>query len=147
MSPDAAVAALASVARSLRALSQVPSQFAKESASSLQEVIEAQFANEQDPYGRPWTPLKPSTVKRKGGDTRILRETDRMLDSLQIKPMSGAGLSITLDPPYAAFHQVGTKDMPARPILPRAGLPDTWRRALADAEDRVFERWAEKAVR
>jgi phage virion morphogenesis protein len=145
VSPDAAVLAMRNIAKSLRQLSRVPAQVAREAADALQTVAEQQFAAEVDPYGRPWAPLKPQTVKRKGGDTRILRRTDRMLDSLQIRPMRGAGISVTFSRAYSAFHQIGTRHMVARKLLPHAGLPDAWQRAIADAAERAFDRWADKA--
>lgn len=147
MTPDAAILAMHSVARSIRELSRVPPQAAREAAENLQQVIEDQFGAETDPYGRPWAPLKPQTVKRKVGDARILRREDIMLDSLQVKPMSGSGLSVTLSEPYSAFHQIGTRDMVSRPLLPRAGMPSAWSAAIGAALDRAFDRWAEGAKR
>jgi hypothetical protein len=146
-SADAAILAMQSVSRSLRELSRVPARAAKAAAEELTEVVEAQEAAEVDPYDQPWKPLKQSTVDKKGGDTRILRETDRMLDSLTIAPMPGAGLSITFDPPYTAFHQIGTKDMVARQVLPRAALPTSWREAIERGTERSFDEWAEGARR
>ena len=141
-SVDAAVLAMHTVAKSLRALSRVPAQASRDAAASLRTVVRQQTDAEVDPYGKSWAPLLPSTVRRKHGDTRILRRTDRMLDSLTIEPSSGAGLHVTIDAPYSAFHQIGTRDMVARPLLPYREVPDTWRRAIADAMDRAFERWA-----
>lgn len=143
MTPEAAVLAMNSAARSLRSLSRVPAQIAKEASLSL--VIRGQQNNETDPYGRPWKPLASSTVKRKRGDTRILRDSDRMLDDMRVAPLSGAGLSITFGRPQAAFHQIGTVNMPARQILPVADLPVPWKEALEEASERVFSRWAEEA--
>lgn len=145
MSPSAAIAAMNSVARSLRELSKVPAQAAREASDNLDEVMRDQFGSETDPYGKPWAPLAESTVQRKHGDARILRDSDYMLDSLRVAPMSGAGISVTLDPPYTAFHQVGTRNMPARRLLPVAALPATWRAAIQSALDKSFGRWADGA--
>jgi phage gpG-like protein len=144
-SPDAAVLAMRNIAKSLRQLSRVPAQVAREAAEELHTHIEQQYAAETDPYGRSWAPLKPQTVKRKGGDARILRRTDAMLDGLRVFPQRGAGIGITLGRAYSAFHQIGTRHMVARKLLPHAGLPDTWQRAIADAAERAFDRWAAKA--
>jgi len=51
---------------------------------------------------------------------------------------------VTIGAEYAGFHQtgfhVGTKEVPARKILPDAEIPDTWERAIADALDAAWER-------
>ena len=141
MDGRAAAAALRDVSRSLRALSSVPSRIARRAAEELQDTIDVQTASETDPYGRPWAALAPATIERKRGDERILRRTDKMLDELKVAPMSGAGLSISTDAPYSAFHQVGTKNMPARKILPDSALPASWNAALTRASRDEFEDW------
>ena len=143
---DAAILAMQSVSRSLRELAKVPARAAKAAAEELTVVVEAQEAAETDPYDQPWKPLAASTVDKKG-DSRILRETGRMLDSLRIAPLPGAGIGITFDPPYTAFHQIGTRNMPARPVLPRAALPTSWREAIERGAERSFDEWAEGARR
>lgn len=146
MDGRAAAAALKDVSRSLRELAEVPSRIARRAAEELQEAIEVQTASETDAYGRAWTSLASSTVKRKGND-QILRETGEMLDSLRVRPMSGSGLSITFDPPYTAFHQVGTKNMPARKVLPDAGLPESYELAIGRASREVFGEWSARSAR
>lgn len=93
-------------------------------------VIEQQharmFGAQQHADGRPWAPLAPSTVKRKGHST-ILLETGRLRASLT-QPRHGdgvreqwdewpraAGLIFGTEVPYSQFHETGTKRMPARP--------------------------------
>jgi hypothetical protein len=145
MDATAAVNAMRSAAISLRALSRVPAQAAEDASRELEAVLREQHGEEVDPYGNPWAPLAESTIKRKGGDTRILRRTDTMLDELSIRPSPGAGLTLTFGAPYAAFHQVGTKDMPARRLLPIAAMPKTWSDAIKRALDARFQKWADGA--
>ena len=68
----------------------------------------------------PWAPLKPATVKRKKGAGGILRNKGAMWQSLKVTPLKLSNDSVTVssDRPYAAFHQFGTKYIPARPFFP-----------------------------
>ena len=134
-----------SAARALRELSRVPAAAAADASRELDAVIREQHGAEVDPYGQPWAPLKPSTVKRKGGDTRILKRSDVMLDELSIRPSQGAGLTLTFGAAYAAFHQLGTKDMVPRRLLPLAAMPKTWSDAIKRALDARFQKWADGA--
>ncbi len=137
MNLDAATLAMQSASRAIRALSRVPAQASARAATELRAVVVEQEAEarEVDPYERPWKPLAASTVRTKRGDTRILRDTGKMLDELEIRPMSGAGLSLTFGAPQSAFHQIGTKNMPARPLIPTGPLPRSWSEAIEQAID------------
>ena len=134
MSNEAVFAALANVRRSLAQLARVPSAASSGAAGAIQALIGEQFARGTDPYGAGWQALAESTVRRKGGDDRILIRTGDMMSGVSVQPMSGAGISITFEQDYSAYHQVGTGRMPARPVLPdQRGLPDSWREAIAEA--------------
>ena len=145
VTPAAAVTAMRSAARALRELSRVPAQAAADADDELDAVIREQHGAEVDPYGQPWAPLKPQTVKRKGGETRILRRSDVMLDELEIRPAQGAGLTLTFGAAYAAFHQLGTKDMVPRRLLPIAAMPAAWGNAIKRALDARFAKWGQNA--
>jgi hypothetical protein len=123
---------LGQFARNLRRLAEVPSRASRASSEALRDLIRAQFVNEVDPYGNAWEPLAESTIARKYGDDRILRRSDRMFNGLRVTPISGGGIRIELAP-YGAFHQTGSKNMPARPILPMGTFPKTWSDALKRA--------------
>jgi hypothetical protein len=138
VSNAAALAALASIKRAVNALSRVPSRVASDGAESIKALIAEQFATQTDPYGTPWAPHQPETLRR-WGEHPVLNLTGA-LSAVDVAPMRGAGIAVTLGAPYGAFHQVGTRWMPARPILPVAGLPSAWSRALSDAADAAFER-------
>lgn len=138
MSNAAAFAALARIKRSVAALARVPSQTSAAAAPKIQALIEEQFASGTDPYGRAWEPLSQATLD-KGRSAPPLTDSGE-LAGVTVAPMAGAGVSVTLGASYGAFHQVGTRYMPARPILPYAGLPAAWKQALSDAATAAFER-------
>ncbi len=78
------------------------------------------FASETDSSGNPWAPLAPSTVARKGHDI-ILVETGAMRASLvgqtgdSIRDAGADFATFGTSDEKAAFHQEGTRNMPARP--------------------------------
>ncbi len=136
----AGIAALHTVAKAIRALARVPSQAGAPAAKSLGELIQREFDAGIDPYGDAWAPLLDSTLATGRTPPPLTDSGD--LRAVTVEPTSGAGISITLGAPYGAMHQTGTRHMQARPILPVHGLPDTWRRAIADEVDAAFERAA-----
>jgi uncharacterized protein YlxW (UPF0749 family) len=137
---SAAAEAMSRMGRAIRQLADVPATAAREAAKAIEHLADSEFDLERDPYDRPWQTLAESTLERKGGDTRILQRSDVMRGTLAVLPMRGAGLSVTIDSP-AEFHQIGTKNMPKRMILPdNRGIPATWRDAITDAADAAFER-------
>jgi phage gpG-like protein len=90
----------------------------------LQSVERSQFDSEGRTGSGGWAPLKPRTVATKaarGLDPRILRATNRLRKSLTNKTSPDAIFEFDADSmffgtrvPYAAFHQTGTRRMPAR---------------------------------
>src|SRR5690348_3268759 len=91
----------------LAELEDIPSRIASEVSDGINEIIADQFAAGTDPYGAPWAPLLPSTVKRKRGDRRVLRRTDTLSSETRAKPSAGAGVEIdSID--VGQFHQAGT---------------------------------------
>jgi hypothetical protein len=90
------------LALNLRKLITVPSQASKLVSLEIRDLIEDEFNQGKDPYGNKWKPLK-----RKGQPPSHLTEA------------------------YATFHQIGTKHMVARPILPNnTTLPAAWTAAI-----------------
>lgn len=125
----------------LRALADVPSRAARQAAEGIDEAIQRQFDDGVDPYGQEWAPLAESTLAqtpdRQGGP---LDNTGAMRAGILVAPSSGAGITITFDADYAQFHQTGTKNMPARKILPEEELPESWEEAIAEAVSDAAER-------
>ncbi len=124
----------------LAELEDIPSRIAKEVAEGISALVADEFAGSHDPYGRPWKPLLPSTVKRKGGDSRILRRTDVLSSETTAKSASGAGVDVvSID--YGGVHQEGNpkNGMVARKILPDGSdLPKAWEKIIEEASARAF---------
>lgn len=135
------MAGFADLADRLSELEDIPSRIAREVADGITEEIRTQFDAGTDPYGAPWAPLLPQTVRRKAGDRRILRRTDRLSSETVARPTSGSGIEITsLD--YGGVHQVGDGSrMVARPILPDgAELPESWQDIIDAASEKAFKK-------
>lgn len=120
---------LAEYSRALSDLGKVPARMSASVAKDIKALIVKQFATGTDPYGNAWAPLKASTLKRKKSNM-ILVETNDMFNSINVAPMQGAGVAITIDETPAIYHQRGTGKMAARPILPKYVLPKAWRAAI-----------------
>lgn len=133
-----AIAELERVADSLAELAVVPARAAAGAADSINGLLADQFAGGHDPYGDAWADLLDSTVKRKGGDTRILIRTGEAEAETKARPTSGAGIEITTKD-YMSYHQTGTEHMTARPVLPGDGLPDEWEDAINAAVEAAFQ--------
>jgi hypothetical protein len=120
--------ALRHLAEQLDELSQVPSRASERIAQDLNPLIQAQFDEGKDPYGNPWAPLAPSTL-RKGRSAPPLTDTGRMRATARAMAISATGVAVTIDSP-AQFHQE------KRPILPvRGEVPETWERVVHNAID------------
>lgn len=94
--------------------------------------VKRRYLQEVDPDGKPWTPLHPSTRKRHGiaGPSQILIDSGNMYKDIQVirgttangpgtvKVNTGAGFRIGVpNTKYAALHQYGSEDVPARPFI------------------------------
>lgn len=125
----------------LAELEGIPSRIAREVSDDITEDIRQQFDAGQDPYGRPWAPLLPSTVRRKYGDRRILRRGDALSSETVARPTGGSGIEIT-SLPYGGVHQDGDGSrMVARKVLPDGPeLPETWRDAIDSASAKAFKK-------
>ena len=131
------------IVQTLKAVSKIPATMAREAARGIAKAIDEEFEAGCDPYGTPWTPLADSTMARgfaTGRTTMILTLTYAMRASIIVEPMPGAGIRISIGEDYARYHQSGTAIMPARPILPKRGMPDQWARALSDAGEVAFKK-------
>jgi len=123
-------------------LATVPSRAAATAAPEIASLIQGQFDAGKDPYDKPWAPLKASTLKRwphRGPPP--LTDTEKMRGSVKVKPMQGAGISLTIDAPPANIHQSGSKFMAARAIFPDGSeLPIEWQGVIQDATDSAFKK-------
>lgn len=121
----------------IRQLAKVPSQVASGACEGISQAIQDEFDAGSDPFGRQWAELRPATLA-KGRTPPPLTDTHEMRDGIEVKPMPGAGIAVTIPDP-GVHHQYGTRDMVARPIFPDR-MPDTWQRAIADAAEDAFGR-------
>lgn len=122
-----------------------PTQPLREIGEHLINRIDDTFRKQEDPYGSKWAPLSAATIKAKrkrGGIQKILQDTGRMRATANYR-VTGSKLVVGLSDRKAAFHQYGTRRMPARPILPDRGLPPE------DIEEvqEVFTSWLGRALR
>lgn len=118
----------------LRRLGAVPRSAALLLAPKLTRLLRQQFSEGKDPYGRPWAPLRPSTLRKHGPPpltyTRKLRSGTKAV----VPRANYAGVRVVTGTSYAYFHQVGFhvggRRVPARRVLPQYGLPKAWNEAI-----------------
>ncbi len=116
-------------------LSDVPARTAAIAAPKLDRLVQRQFENGVDPYGRPWAPLRPSTIGTGRKPPPLTGFTRKLRDGtgVKVRPGGRAGLVVKIGAPYGTFHQTGTRFMVARRIMPQFGMPAAWRAVLTDA--------------
>jgi hypothetical protein len=127
----------------LRDLTGVPSRAAGPVADRIDGLLQEEFDAGRDPYGTAWQGLSEVTLDR-GRTPPPLTDTRGMRDSAAVRPLSRAGVGVTIAHP-AAPHQTGWSGPvgsgPARPILPaRSELPATWSDAIADEVRKEFRK-------
>jgi hypothetical protein len=123
----------------LAELARVPSRIVKPISATITRLLKEQFKQGMDSYGTPWVPLRPTTIARKGGDTRIMIHTGAMRAQTIAITLAGSGIAL-VSVPYAAYHQEATPNRAARPVLPnRASLPITWSTAIQTEWRRAFQ--------
>jgi phage gpG-like protein len=95
-------------------------------AQDTKTLISDSFRRSRSPDGSPWTPLAPSTVRRRrqGPNTRarkatILVDTEVLKKSIY-STSDKSGLSMGTITPYAVYHQFGNGRM-LRPFMPITG--------------------------
>jgi len=97
----------------------------REIADDFREMLAQQFASEGRAQGTPWAGRVGPTLAsaRPGQAPALLVRTGALRDSLispgsgHVEEMDGRSLTLGTRLPYAMFHQLGTRHMPARPII------------------------------
>lgn len=120
-------------------MEQIPKATARKLAPKIDARIQACFDNGRDPYGKPWAPLKPSTIVRKKGDARILIRTGMSRALTYVANLAPEGVRITIGGALG-WHMNPAKHRVARPILPIHGLPKTWAQDARDVAGAEFAR-------
>lgn len=121
----------------LEQLARVPRKTAAIAAPLITRELKAQFAKGVDPYGRPWAPLRPSTLERHGPppltDSGVLRDGTKAM----VRDGNRAGIHIVLGARYGYFAQSGFRAgkirVKPRRILPQQGMPAAWAAILKRA--------------
>lgn len=140
---DGDISRMGDLADRIADLATVPSYVAKKVSYGIAELVAAEFDAGEDPYGTAWKPLAKATLD-KGRHPPPLTDTRAMRESLRVRPMAHAGVSITINHP-AAPHQTGWSGPrgsgPARPILPaREELPESWQELIEDLTEAEIKR-------
>jgi phage gpG-like protein len=114
-----ALAALAGKARSTR-----PVVLAM--ATEMASIAGRSFRSERD-RAAPWAPLRPSTLKAKGGAGGILRGPNANLARSFHPTATDTTGTVSTNRPYAGYHQFGTRPYVIKPkgkkALAGGGLP------------------------
>jgi Phage virion morphogenesis family len=110
---------LSGVGNRLKSLQANVKRAAVAAGQAYDSQLRKQFAMKVDPYGTPWAPHRPATVKRWGVHP-LLRLTGAMRNSFRVS-VNGLEIIATMAPP-AWRHQVGSAYMAARPVFPTKGL-------------------------
>jgi phage virion morphogenesis protein len=81
-------------------------------AHDLSAKVAMGFRDQKDPWGQPWAPLKPSTIRARrkgkgGGSTKILRDTGVLSNSITAQRTGPLTIEMGTTVPYAAAHQFG----------------------------------------
>jgi len=134
----AANVAFRQLRRTIELLARVPGRTAALAAPKLTGLLQQQFADGADPYGRPWRPLKASTLATGRTPPPLTGFTGRLKSGTEAAARADhAGIRIRVGAPYGAFHQVGFRvgktRVPPRRILPAFGLPRSWSIAIRSA--------------
>lgn len=108
-------------------------QILQEIAEETIRLVQDGFYSETDPYGKAWAP-----TKKKSG--RILEQFGTLLRSIRSEVREEVFRIIMAD--YGGVHQVGTKHIPQRMIVPDEGkgLPEKWEQAYEIATEKVINR-------
>lgn len=120
-----------SATRAFRELASIPSKIARNVADRIAKNIQKRFDLGQDPYGKPWQPLAPATL-RKGRHPPPLTDTGRGRASIKVRPTRGAGIGISVGTDYMWRHQKGSPRLPRRAFLPTNTLPKEWSEIYRD---------------
>jgi hypothetical protein len=121
----------------IQELLKVPSVAAARVCPKLNKRVDRMFDSGTDPYGNPWAPLKPSTIRRKRAyrwPSKILVRAKKLWPATRFVPRGGSGLSMVVGD--SGIHaQSGAPAREPRAIVPQYGLPSEWRKDIKSAVD------------
>lgn len=111
---------------------EIRTQCAEVFAEQVRTLVVDGFEKATAPDGSAWQALSPRTVARRrkrGKGARPLLDTGRLRNSLKITHDAN-GVYVSTPVVYAAAHNFGHAQIPARQFLPGGALPSRWRDAL-----------------
>ena len=133
------IAKLERLSRVLAQLDALPRRTAEIAAPMITRELQREYAQGRDAHGRKWKRLAT-------GKPSHLTETSRLRAGTRAAPMPGNSRGVRImfgsRARIATFHQLGTRTMPARRILPDRGMPASWKVALDRAHRQVFRQIA-----
>jgi len=122
----------------LGALADMPEIALRLAAPKIAASIAKQFDEGRDAYGNAWAPLSLSTIQ-KGRSPPPLTDTTKMRGTVKVEPRGADQLVAYVADDPALFHQYGTKNMPARPILPTGEVPEAWANVIQESVEEVLK--------
>lgn len=130
--------AFAEHAKRIRKLRRIPQDVIVEVSAEVERLVRRQFDTGTDPHGRAYAPRAPATVERHGSGGPL----ESYAKYLQVSPVRGttARVVIVFNNFRARFHEKGTGNMPARPLLPGGQMPAAWTQAINDAFKRAVRK-------
>lgn len=112
----------------LARLAEVPKKLNEKVAEEIDKDAAETFAAGQDPYGVPWAPR----VREPKDGHPLLDDTGKMKGSRRVRPRGDGDIDFRYDDPKSVYHQHGTRNMAARTLVPKRGLPNRWRDAIKE---------------
>lgn len=113
---------------------RTPDRMLRALARTGDDLIREGFDRSRAPSGEAWRPLARARSRKRPG-RRPLVDTGQLRAWASHAMVEGS--RATWDAPgYGAFHQLGTRTIPARPFLPPGLLPTVWAIRLRYAAER-----------
>ena len=109
-------------------------ELALEAVPELREQIETNFDQGRDATGAAWPALSPETIRQGASDLAKMRASIGVY-------AEGRRVWVTNVDPASTLRQRGTRNMPARGIVPPADdLPLAWQAGIQRAGERILAR-------
>lgn len=109
----------------LNRLASAAEEVAIIAAPQIFALVQQEFATGRDPYGSPWAPLRPSTLRKHGPPP--LTDRGLMRGTTSVRPIGKGRPGLVIRYPFpGVYHQAGTRRMAARHVLPYRGIPRMW---------------------
>lgn len=122
---------LIGLSKSLGQLKRIVPSMAPVLAARFNAYLVRGFESGTNPYGAPFAPLKPSTIRRHNRSPPPLSHTMALKAAAKII-LQGLSLRFNGTPPYGDIHMGGSRYMAKRAFYPDAGLPASWQKDIKD---------------